>query len=77
MSKHTPGPWKVKNDIIYKGENEVIASCEDAKDVCLIAAAPELYETLKLIWDSTAVLNHLDLETLDLISKAIAKAEGE
>lgn len=42
----------------------------------LISTAPELLEVLKLIYDSTAVLNHLDLETQHLICEVIAKAEG-
>jgi hypothetical protein len=42
----------------------------------LIAAAPDLLEALKLVADSTAVLNHLDPEQIEFISQAIDKAEG-
>lgn len=43
----------------------------------LYEAAPALFEALSLVWDSTAVLNHLDSEALQIISNAMAKAKGE
>lgn len=42
----------------------------------LIAAAPELLEALRTVWDSTAVLNHLGPEHIDMIEAVIAKATG-
>lgn len=47
------------------------------RDKNLITAAPALLKALKLVRDSTAVLNHLDREQIDVIEEAIAKAEGK
>ena len=91
MSKHTPGPWTV--DRTSKGW-EVLpppevdggvafvfdhGNTEDNANACLIAAAPELLEALKLFADGSC-----DSGCADSSEKcngcraraAIAKAEG-
>lgn len=62
--------------LISEGGNDSPALAEAQANARLIAAAPDLYEVLRLIADSTAVLNHLDPEYLQAISEALAKVEG-
>ena len=66
MSKHTPGPWRYQEDsdrythivrsptnrIVHQGPQHDDAICE--ANARLIAAAPELYDTLKRILDGFA-----------------------
>ena len=64
MSKHTPGPWVVRNhDAVYAQSGRFIADCEltpygsrpqppnstDEANANLIAAAPAMYEALQKI----------------------------
>ncbi len=62
------GKWSHKSE---DGEAEYRANGD------LIAAAPELYEALAAIMDSTAVLNHLDAEATEWIESVMRKARGE
>ena len=93
MTKHTPGPWKVKD---YKNSGLAVCQEIDSQEVIcwsagtkmdmsrdrlanahLIAAAPELLESLKDVLPTltntvggTATTQH------KMAEKAIAKAEG-
>lgn len=51
-------------------------SCRVRREELAREAAPELLEALKRVWDSTAVLNHLDPDAQQQIADAITKAEG-
>lgn len=95
MSKHTPGPWIVRNrDSVYAKSGRFVADCEltpytarpkppigeDAANATLIAAAPAMYEALSM---AQATIERLQrhapgsaLGTLDVISKALAQADG-
>jgi hypothetical protein len=43
----------------------------------LLSAAKEMQEALATIVDSTAVLNHLDREHIDMLVAVLAKSRGE
>ncbi len=97
MREHTPGPWKRStkgrgNDIFTKSTFRVgpIAttfarndSREQEANACLIAAAPELLEALKLLQDAWDVMMEYGtepdegLEIFEAADAAIAKAEGQ
>ena len=62
MSKFTPAPWKVgfktDGELVILAGNEVIARIEPNRDneisdanARLIAAAPEMYEVLKVLYE--------------------------
>jgi hypothetical protein len=80
MSEHTPGPWKVERigrryDVVSEG-GIVCALAQwtpavDEADARLIAAAPDLLETLECIAAITS-----DHEIRELAHAAIAKATG-
>jgi len=94
--KHTPGPWKAthigsdefRQEIIVDVKNcGQVATILQAKDANLIAAAPELLEALKALYDSWTDACDFHGEDLDdedseawemseQVLKAIAKAEG-
>ena len=86
MSKHTPGPWEIGNNMILKvinGSYFSIAEVNDWEDETvpnarLIAAAPELLAALQIVWGKHAV-GALTLPSGDLerIEAVIAKAKGE
>lgn len=91
MSKHTPGPWKAITDngklwwIRTEDNLSSIASLIGQKEIVqnarLIAAAPELLETLKDCLDDERIANGYDSgslapETIVKAKAAIAKAEG-
>lgn len=97
MSKHTPGKWVVAHRG-FEGKPTVVAHragrpCtiallesgkreEDAANARLIAAAPELLDTLKrAAIDLTKKLEErgelADSDTIALIHAVIAKAEGQ
>ena len=86
MSKHTPGPWE-HNDyqIIETKTEKVIANCtyggrnpNNANDARLIAAAPELLESLQQLIDWFDSDSNEPIEApLDAARAAIAKATGE
>ena len=65
---HTPGPWRVERPYI-RGAGRVIASLEsgrneveDTANARLIAAAPELYETLMELYKAL-VIEEISAET--------------
>lgn len=83
-NKHTPGPWKCRKDIngltVFDSQGMALANCvfqigdEEKANARLIAAAPELLEALK------ALYNHQGSITLKLgeqIERAIAHAEAQ
>jgi len=65
---------EIIHDETYDSEIDV---AEAEGNAYLISAAKELYNALKTVYDSTAVLNHLDPECQHMICDAIAKAEGK
>ena len=77
MSKHTPGPWRIKGEMTrrtLKGANGksivVVERWTKEEDACLIAAAPDLLAALKLVEP------YVSLDHLGQVQAAIAKAEG-
>lgn len=84
MSKHTKGPWIINANRIKGGDYpDGIAHVMDADageirnaNARLIAAAPELLEALKIAI-RVGVAQKCSSEQIDLIEKAIAKAEGD
>ena len=85
MIKHTPGPWHSDGAMVYGAdENDVVAQvalCPECEsNARLITAAPEMYEALKLIYNSTfldsrCVENQWTIAS-DAVEAAISKAEG-
>ena len=97
MSKHTPGPWKVqwtkkesgKVDLILVGKGEdyttAFVPCfgDNAElNASLIAAAPDLFEALKFLFDKVEsgqceiTVSGIALLWYQKARDAIAKAEG-
>jgi hypothetical protein len=90
MSKHTPGPWLVRDDVQWPAEvkdkivgpkyGEQVAlvyrdSDQDLANAHLIAAAPDMLEALQEFVDTT---DHIPDHLLDLWVKAsglVAKIE--
>ena len=86
-TKHTPGPWVVTQDnkgslddyCIGTGQRiDEVATCSK-RDAHLIAAAPDLLESLELALEYMGYHNgEYDCQDkLDLINAAIAKAKGK
>ena len=85
MSKHTPGPWEVGiNAVITTSDGTKVASAvcaiapppefaEVAANARLIAAAPEMLETLKDVYG----MKQQNEFYANLLSPIIAKATGE
>lgn len=90
MSKYTPGPWEVKfnewkNTIICKEDNciaevSLYGDCSEA-NARLIAAAPEMYEALKLFYKLHAegkfTLEDKDYIAITQAAAVLAKVEGK
>jgi hypothetical protein len=93
MSKHTPGPWIVKpipntkcwqilNPAAEEGRRFIADTTSNEANARLIAAAPEVLESLILIWNELDHHVHWkELESLhpsvrENAMKAIAKATG-
>jgi len=94
--KHTPGPWEVLDGAIVSKQvnaygNFIVVNCErerteeDAANLDLIAAAPELAEMgsllLRTVWDTLRHgLTDGQRESLEAVGKEfasiLAKAEG-
>lgn len=92
--KHTPGPWTIRTEkrtrLVCDAHGNQIAAIrpvkrygvegDDAANARLIAAAPEMYEALRIIADSEEFNGDAfvcDFETLQGVARsAIAKAEG-
>jgi hypothetical protein len=87
MSAHTPGHWHAYNDKLpeVRTPDRFIADChtghfdKDSANARLIAAAPDLYETLrKIAFDPIGHPEASDSEILNAITElaraAIAKA---
>ena len=79
-TKHTPGPWEWQGRYLFSGRAHVIwyTTADDGihcaqTDARLIAAAPELYEALRL---AQQIIGHPDDAHSKLIAAAIAKATG-
>ena len=79
MSQHTPGPWTVEGDkicdVVAEKQSYLIAQHVLWVDAHLIAAAPDMYETLKEAWSFLAFRDN-NRELFDKITAALAKAEG-
>lgn len=90
-TKFTPGPWKWDGDHIarfdvYQDERGIIATLdpwghleETKANARLMAAAPELYESLKLLLADLAGYEAYEkpLYAVDVAIAALAKARGE
>lgn len=86
MSGYDNGPWrKVKDDrdrFLICNESRVIASMLAEPlfvmnaNADLIAAAPELYEMLKSLYD-TNELRGLGVEEIEMVRDLLAKARGK
>lgn len=94
---HTPGPWEVEpedvgygpafsilaanDDVIVHPEGTTIRSDVDWANACLIAAAPELLEALKMLVSYTeaceGMLNASPAGQVTNARAALAKAEGK
>ena len=80
MSEHTPGPWTVDRLCIQAPDGNValvnLARASDA-DARLIAAAPDLLEACKGVYDEHEH-DHAPRQCFvcDKLAAAIAKAEG-
>ena len=94
MSKHTPGPWVIRyTDAVYAQSGRFIADCEltpydarpqppnstDAANAHLIAAAPAMYEALKVIqaWSFGQPWPCREMKQFADIDAALAQAEGQ
>jgi len=88
MGKHTPGPWKYRNNAVDKGYyiqsktafiGDVgggLQSKEEIKaNAALISAAPELLEALKTCYASLCTYGQHPIISMQ-VENAIAKAEG-
>lgn len=80
--KGTPGPWNVQfTDEIYAGDgvdNEQVATANDCHDACLIAAAPELLQSLQKLMKAMEYGNYIGLRGAEADARAaIAKALGK
>ena len=84
MSKHTPGPWHTAEGNFIVDSNERIVAevpCQGANDadVPFIAAAPEMYQSLRLAYGALLELSpcmatecqQIQTETLDCALKKI------
>lgn len=92
--KHTPGPWHIgmkPGPMIYGQNGEQVADCrcidllgrdEAQANLALIAAAPAMYEALRLAEHNlTEIENYIGGDAvpaglLDTVRAAIAQAEG-
>ncbi len=86
MSKHTPGPWTIResathitvvganNETIFHDDKRCPSVPEDAR---LVAAAPELLEALKLAAKINPYGSVENAAARDAARAAIAKAVGE
>ena len=83
-TKFTPGPWKIgayeSGRMAVDGANgEEVTGYIDIEDAHLIAAAPELYEALKLLVSYGNVFAHKSGQAspYEMAQTALAKARGE
>lgn len=91
MNKHTPGPWRAQEDVVFLGGNASMhdestwINCNTAANARLIAAAPELLEALKelVAWDLESLPEEVSLgysgieQDIARAKAAIVKATGE
>lgn len=91
MSKHTAGPWGIiigdAGPIVFSGQkSNMVAHCikawsseERMANARLIAAAPDLLEALKAMFDATTdnEIRGADGSPIERARAAIAKATGE
>ena len=97
-TKHTPGPWAVDGTNVgiplrcFNGEalqefstlgDSEVCTDEDEANALLIAAAPDLLESLQSVlaffreFDGPDVFDEIECEALTKARAAIAKATGE
>ena len=85
MTKHTPGPWAIRNGVQIRSERDQIAKVwmmrqgEGKANARLIAAAPELLEALKtLVHEVSSQPGSLDAfeDEINAAVAVIVKAEG-
>ena len=78
-TKHTPGPWIYTfTGVVYDTKETFIANFNREANGKLMAAAPDLLEACRFV---VKALDRLGTEremlTLQVVNKAIAKAEGK
>ena len=87
MNKHTEGPWRTDVDeegvgyvepcgVYFDGCTEKPAS-EHQANANLIAAAPEMYEALRLLYAHANGYMNVAGNVVEDVEKALAKAEGK
>ena len=86
--KHTPGPWKAyslkdtSGQWFVEGPDVEIccvsgAGYDNKANAQLIAAAPEMFGALEMLWDEIPLNERLSWAAYQNIAQAIAKAKGE
>lgn len=84
--KFTQGPWIVEDGYaVVSEQGDYIASCSDIDsgkstkeaNANLIAAAPDIYEALRLMVQLATAEVHIGRAVLDSANAALAKAEGK
>ena len=79
--EHTPGPWEADNGIVFSDFGTIATVIIDMVDkeanANLIAAAPDLLESLETLYDLFKSGDYPGTEDLDNAHAAIAKAEGK
>ena len=83
---HTPGPWKIKREVIKEvnikrlsvwSKDFRVATIASSSDSHLIAAAPELLEACRYLVSHASGDAVGQVDVISLARKAIAKAEGK
>lgn len=81
-AQQTPGPWAARGKYVFAGGDCIgICDTDNASDgrmeanARLIAAAPEMYEALKLVMQHGRIDD--SEHRMNLVAAAIAKAEAQ
>ena len=79
-SKHTPGPWVSTEDqlghYVIDSEQNVVGCIFRERDIALITAAPELFESAKRLLNCPSPVRQGEAE-FKALKAAVAKAEGK
>jgi hypothetical protein len=91
MSDHTPGPWKTEAGeldvyiVASEGDKETTLAKVDMwpspsqfkANARIMAAAPQMLEALRKIWDAVIVYPHRTDDAILLVEQAIKAATGD